>query len=441
MSHPTRRLTLIGLFMLAFTVPLIFYWYEIQNTVIEVASVPLSYLSTNGAGAGVGVGIVGGPKFVVPHYYSEGPWMGPEICELHGWSARANEDADEREMWDAIILDSATEAELELLEIRLNELHDVVDKVFIIESNRTINGSPKGYHFNENRWRTRFAPFTQKIVYRSVPAIRIDSIRSPSPSAWYNRLRSEMNTLLRSRSSNTRRPPIVLFSDVTEIPKAHTIRLLRGCAFPTPLHLQMREFMYSFEFPFSSSLLSSPSLSFSSSGSSSGSSGSGSRSGDDWMAGTRGARGPGWLAQVHVWDTGTKLVKVGENEARITRRRTEYSRDLESDYVLADSGWKCNYCYSGLSDLIAEMQDEFGAEAATLTPELMQEAVCAGTSFDVLSSKHKTVSPSKNPGLSNQSIVLPRYTIEAAKRFRHLFPGGCLRDTVKPEEDEELEEL
>ena len=115
--------------------------YEIQNTVIEVASVPLSYLSTNGAGAGVGVGIVGGPKFVVPHYYSEGPWTGPEICELHGWSARANEDADEREMWDAIILDSATEAELELLEIRLNELHDVVDKVFIIESNRELDST------------------------------------------------------------------------------------------------------------------------------------------------------------------------------------------------------------------------------------------------------------------------------------------------------------
>lgn len=44
-------------------------------------------------------------------------------------------EADEREMWDALILDSPTEAELELLEIRLNELHEVVDKVFIIESN------------------------------------------------------------------------------------------------------------------------------------------------------------------------------------------------------------------------------------------------------------------------------------------------------------------
>lgn len=45
-------------------------------------------------------------------------------------------DMVEREMWDAVILDGPTDAELDLLEIRLNELAQVVDKVFIVESNR-----------------------------------------------------------------------------------------------------------------------------------------------------------------------------------------------------------------------------------------------------------------------------------------------------------------
>jgi beta-1,4-mannosyl-glycoprotein beta-1,4-N-acetylglucosaminyltransferase len=45
---------------------------------------------------------------------------------LHGWTERKSKP----EVWDAVIFST----ELDLLEIRMNELDDVVDKFFIVES-------------------------------------------------------------------------------------------------------------------------------------------------------------------------------------------------------------------------------------------------------------------------------------------------------------------
>ena len=68
-----------------------------------------------------------GPATILPHYYTEGLAIDEHACKLHGWTLRAQQP----EMWDAIIVSS----EMDLLEIRMNELDSVVDKFFIIESN------------------------------------------------------------------------------------------------------------------------------------------------------------------------------------------------------------------------------------------------------------------------------------------------------------------
>ena len=70
-----------------------------------------------------------GPQIILPHYYAEDLDVNEDVCALHGWSERKGRD--EPEMWDGILLNT----ELDLLEIRLNELDIVVDKFFIIESN------------------------------------------------------------------------------------------------------------------------------------------------------------------------------------------------------------------------------------------------------------------------------------------------------------------
>ena len=63
-------------------------------------------------------------------------------------------------MLDAVLMSS----ELDLLEIRMNELDAVVDYFLIVESNATFTGLPKETYFANNR--ARYAKFEDKIIYR-----------------------------------------------------------------------------------------------------------------------------------------------------------------------------------------------------------------------------------------------------------------------------------
>lgn len=98
------------------------------------------------------------PKDVIPHYYAEGISMDEHTCKLHGWSQRS--DASSTKVLDAVLMSS----ELDLLEIRMNELDPVVDHFFIVESNATFTGLPKPTFFADNR--ARFSKFEHKIVYK-----------------------------------------------------------------------------------------------------------------------------------------------------------------------------------------------------------------------------------------------------------------------------------
>lgn len=98
-----------------------------------------------------------GPKDIVPHYYAEGMKMDAYTCQLHQWKER--EGKGQIKVMDAVLMSS----ELDLLEIRMNELDSVVDNFFIIESNTTFTGLPKDTYFTNNR--ERFAKFEKKIVY------------------------------------------------------------------------------------------------------------------------------------------------------------------------------------------------------------------------------------------------------------------------------------
>ena len=69
-----------------------------------------------------------GPRRVVPHYYAEGTVFDDSHCALHGWTLRKHTP----EVWDAVLFST----ELDLLEIRMHELDAVVDRFFIIESDR-----------------------------------------------------------------------------------------------------------------------------------------------------------------------------------------------------------------------------------------------------------------------------------------------------------------
>ena len=56
--------------------------------------------------------------------------------------------------------------ELDLLEIRLNQLNDVVDKFVIVEAAHTFSSNPKSFYFEENK--DRYSKFLDKIIHVKV---------------------------------------------------------------------------------------------------------------------------------------------------------------------------------------------------------------------------------------------------------------------------------
>lgn len=234
-----------------------------------------------------------GPTNVLPHYYAEGVPIDEHLCGLHGWGLRGAGDTPE--VWDAILFSS----ELDLLEIRMHELASTVGAFFVVESDRTFTGLPKNLTFAEHR--ARFSDFEDKIVYSTFHGREL----KPGESPFENEIaqRNHMSALLRERAARTGASPVVVFSDVDEIPYAHTLRLLQRCTAPLPLHLQMKEYLYSFEWP----------------------AGEGS-----------------WRAQVH---------RFTPNENGVG-----YQHSQATDVKLADAGWHCSFCFRSIGEFVAKMQ-------------------------------------------------------------------------------------
>lgn len=206
---------------------------------------------------------------------------------------------------------------------------------------------PKELLFDKHRYDDRFSRFEKKIVYQSL--LGSPASKDEDPWKWEAHQRNVMTELLRSHLRLTKRPPIVIFSDVDEIPSAHTIRLLRGCEFAAngqgPLHLQMRTYLYSFEWPVG------------------------------W--GT-------WRAQVHQWDESS----------------TYYRHSQASERALADAGWHCSYCFRRLEDFADKMRgafarflllcvfltswagfshaDRLNGDMSLMSPARIQKVICEG---------------------------------------------------------------
>ncbi|RKO99999.1 hypothetical protein CXG81DRAFT_13772 [Caulochytrium protostelioides] len=316
-----------------------------------------------------------GPITILPHYYAEGMDLArapADACRLHGWEPNPPVVAPSR-VFDATLIS----VELDLLEIRLHELWDVVDRFFLIETDHTFTGEPKPLTFADHRG--RFAWAETKLVYQR---FRGRALRpGEDPFVQEGEVRQAMTALL--KANGVQNGDLVLMSDVDEIPSRHTIDLLRHCRFPSPLHLQLRNYLYSYEFLYD---LES------------------------------------WRAQVHRYDATS----------------TYYRHSMASHQMLADSGWHCSYCFRQLDDFIFKMKafshaDRIGNRPNDLlNPAAIQDKICRGLDiFDLLPEAYdyKTLFQKMGDLPKQQTAVhLPLYLVQNKERFRFLLPGGCLRD-------------
>lgn len=174
---------------------------------------------------------------MIHHYYAEDVPM-KDLCLLHGWNLK-DLATDKTKVYDAIIFS----VELDLLEIRIKELWDVVDTFVVLESNATFTGKTKNLTFNDHKDRFKFA--ASKIHHVMIDQYELP----PGEGAFYNegKMREAMNQALADAGIKT--GDMVLMSDVDEIIRAKSLLILRQCdGIPKNLHLQLRNYMFSFEF-------------------------------------------------------------------------------------------------------------------------------------------------------------------------------------------------
>ena len=106
--------------------------------------------------------------------------------------------------------------ELDLLEIRLNELSGVVDKFVLVEATKTHQGKEKPLHFKENS--ERFGNFKDKIIHVIVdeyPAFDENS------SAWI--LEHHQRNMIMKGLEGCRPDDVIMISDIDEIPNPQRI--------------------------------------------------------------------------------------------------------------------------------------------------------------------------------------------------------------------------
>lgn len=135
--------------------------------------------------------------------------------------------------------------ELDLLLLRLHELSPHVSAFYIIESSHSFTGVPKPPLLADALLTDPFKPFIDRIhfTYRQGRTLE----RGEDPFTQENEVRSAMDAILLANFPPAPAPPpVMLFSDMDEIPSRETVALLKACDFGTSLHLGMREYVYSF---------------------------------------------------------------------------------------------------------------------------------------------------------------------------------------------------
>lgn len=304
----------------------------------------------------------------IPHYYAENVSM-EHLCHLHGWSILPQP----RRVYDAVIFSN----ELDMLEIRWRELHPYVTKFVILESNTTFTGIPKPLFFAANRARYAFAE--GKIAHDTFSGRVANRESHEDPFKLESEQRVAMNGLL--RQSGISYGDLLIMSDTDEIPSPHTLKMLQWCdGIPPVMHLELRHYMYSFEFPV------------------------------DYGS---------WRATAHIYGP-----------------RTHYRHSRQTDLIFSDAGWHCSFCFRRIRDFIFKMTAYSHADRARRKDHLsyprIQKLICQGDDlFDMLPEEYTFQEMIKKLGpipRSASAVHLPAYVIANAEKFKFLLPGGCVRN-------------
>lgn len=107
--------------------------------------------------------------------------------------------------------------ELDLLELRFEELYEYVDYFVLVEANRTFQNNVKPYYFGENQY--RFSKYMDKVIHIQVDDMPVDT------DAW-GREAHQRNAIARG-IVDASPEDIIVVSDLDEIVRGETVDQLR----------------------------------------------------------------------------------------------------------------------------------------------------------------------------------------------------------------------
>ncbi|KAI4348212.1 hypothetical protein L6164_008962 [Bauhinia variegata] len=302
----------------------------------------------------------------IPHYYQENVSM-ETLCKLHGWGIRESP----RRVFDAVLFNN----EVDMLTLRWKELYPYVTQYVLLESNSTFTGIVKPLLFASNRDKFKFVE--SRLTYGVIGG-RFKKGENPFVEEAYQRV--ALDQLL--KIAGIEDDDLLIMSDVDEIPSAHTVNLLRWCDdIPQVLHLQLRNYLYSYEFYLDNK---------------------------------------SWRASVHRYETG----------------KTRYAHYRQSDVLLSDAGWHCSFCFRRISEFIFKMKAYSHNDRVRfshyLNPQRIQDVICKGANlFDMLPEEYtfKEIIGKMGPIPHSYSAVhLPSYLLNNAEQYKFLLPGNCRRE-------------
>lgn len=307
------------------------------------------------------------PFRVIPHYYQENVSMETQ-CKLHGWKIREFP----RRVFDAVLFNN----EVDILTLRWNELYPYVSQFVLLESNSTFTGIPKRLIFAANRDVFKFVE--PRLTYGMIGG-RFKKGENPFVEEAYQRV--ALDQLL--KIAGIEDDDLLIMSDADEIPSAHTVNLLRWCdGIPPILHLQLKNYLYSFEFYKDSK---------------------------------------SWRASVHRYQTG----------------KTRYAHYRQTDALLTDSGWHCSFCFRHISQFVFKMKAYSHCDrirfSLYLDPKRIQDVICRGANlFDMLPEEYtfkEIIGKMGQIPHSYSAVHLPSFLLNHADEYGFLLPGNCKRDS------------
>jgi beta-1,4-mannosyl-glycoprotein beta-1,4-N-acetylglucosaminyltransferase len=122
--------------------------------------------------------------------------------------------------------------ELDLLEVRLEELNNSVDYFVLVEANKTQSLKDKNYYFEDNK--EKYSKFLHKIIH-----IKVDDCPSNDQNLWTME-NFQRNCILRGlKDLNLKKSDMILISDLDEIPSSKVIDSLKLNKLTEPISVNM----------------------------------------------------------------------------------------------------------------------------------------------------------------------------------------------------------